>query len=308
VLKPSSHSPTGSPKSCTQVSLWVEVTERCNIRCKFCYNDWRAAQSARWTSIDIEVAEASIHTLASKFDITQVAISGGEPSLYRNLNRLVRFVSNLGIPSILTTNGSSLSRTRLQQLSSAGLHSVQVSMMAGSPQTHDALADSRGAWTKSVRCLVICRELAIPASVVFVVTRTNLHELQSVAQLCRHLGVRVLIINRFIVAGLGLSNRELLELPDAMITAQLEKCVRHNPDLDIILGVPIPSHDRQPAGNFIQRSGAVQLTIGVDGQVRFCSQSGKRYGSASDLGSLNAILRAHADDQSCYCSTKFFGN
>ena len=109
-------------------SLRLSVTDRCNLRCRYCMPETDYVWLPREDVLSFE----EIATLAGYFvdlGVDKVRLTGGEPLLRRDLPRLIRLLShNRGITEIaLTTNGVLLAE-QAQELYQAGLHRVTVSL------------------------------------------------------------------------------------------------------------------------------------------------------------------------------------
>jgi cyclic pyranopterin phosphate synthase len=109
-------------------SLRLSVTDRCNLRCRYCMPETDYVWLPREDVLSFE----EIATLTGYFvdlGVDKVRLTGGEPLLRRDLPRLIRLLSqNRGITEIaLTTNGVLLAE-QAQDLYDAGLHRVTVSL------------------------------------------------------------------------------------------------------------------------------------------------------------------------------------
>ncbi|MFC2047951.1 GTP 3',8-cyclase MoaA [Chloroflexota bacterium] len=107
--------------------LRISVTDRCNLRCVYC-----TAQPMPYLSHDDVLRYEEIHRVvqaAASMGINKVRITGGEPLVRLNLNRLIGLISKVdGIDDIaLTTNGIMLSKYAIE-LKEAGLKRVNVSL------------------------------------------------------------------------------------------------------------------------------------------------------------------------------------
>jgi cyclic pyranopterin phosphate synthase len=116
--------------------LRVSVTDRCNFRCVYCMpKDAFGRDHAFLPHADLLTFE-EIARLARVFKahgVEKVRLTGGEPLLRKNIERLVEMLSAIGgLDLTLTTNGSLLAR-KARELKAAGLNRVTVSL--------DALAD-----------------------------------------------------------------------------------------------------------------------------------------------------------------------
>jgi cyclic pyranopterin phosphate synthase len=109
--------------------LRVSLTDRCNLRCTYCMPaeglDWMPGAEVL---TDDEILQL-IRVAVTRLGVTTVRLTGGEPLLRKNLERLVAEISALEpAPSIaLTSNGIGLA-ARAQQLAAAGLKRINVSL------------------------------------------------------------------------------------------------------------------------------------------------------------------------------------
>jgi len=114
--------------------LRISVTDRCNFRCTYCMPkeifgpawDGYLPRAALLTFEEIaRVAQLFVREGAEKIRLT-----GGEPLLRRDLERLVEMLARIrGVQDLaLTTNGSLLTREKARVLRDAGLTRVTVSL------------------------------------------------------------------------------------------------------------------------------------------------------------------------------------
>lgn len=197
------------------LSLWLELTPRCNLKCLFCYNDWRHLP-AREQAIPLEATwwNSQIARLITKHKFDYVALSGGEPLLYRGLDDVVSYLAAQGERSILTTNGVLFREDRASALYHSGLREVQVALHSASPDIHDTLA-GRGSWDGAVRCIIVALSLGIEVAVTFVRTDSNSAQVAEIVSLAGALGVRRLVVNDVQNVGYARRNEDLVR-PAAM--------------------------------------------------------------------------------------------
>jgi cyclic pyranopterin phosphate synthase len=109
-------------------SLRLSVTDRCNLRCKYCMPEENYTWLPRETLLSFE--EMTFLTrLFTELGVDKVRLTGGEPLLRKDLPSLIRLL--LGNPRIadlaLTSNGILLGE-QAQALYDAGLHRLTVSL------------------------------------------------------------------------------------------------------------------------------------------------------------------------------------
>jgi GTP 3',8-cyclase len=114
--------------------LRVSVTDRCNLRCRYCM----PAEGLPWLAKPEMLTDDELVRVVGVFvglGVQQVRLTGGEPLLRRSLVDVVRRLSALEPrPKIaMTTNGVGLDRLA-QPLADAGLDRVNVSLDTIDPQ------------------------------------------------------------------------------------------------------------------------------------------------------------------------------
>lgn len=82
--------------------LYIELTNKCNLRCKHCYNDSNGF-------FDDEMNQNILFKLFSRIKeyskIKRVIISGGEVTIYPYVEQLLKHLCSIGIPFTIITNG-----------------------------------------------------------------------------------------------------------------------------------------------------------------------------------------------------------
>jgi cyclic pyranopterin phosphate synthase len=123
--------------------LRISVTDRCNFRCVYCMpktvfgRDYPFLPRAEILSFE-EIAR-----IAGAFvrqGVSKIRLTGGEPLLRRNIERLIEMLARLDVELTLTTNGSTLAR-KAKALRDAGLDRVTVSLDSLDEQVFRAMND-----------------------------------------------------------------------------------------------------------------------------------------------------------------------
>jgi GTP 3',8-cyclase len=110
--------------------LRISVTDRCNFRCVYCMPKEVYGRDHRFLDRKELLDFEEIARVARVFvgaGVRKLRITGGEPLVRRDLERLIAQLSELGVDLTLTTNGSLL-RQKAQLLADAGLTRVTVSL------------------------------------------------------------------------------------------------------------------------------------------------------------------------------------
>jgi GTP 3',8-cyclase len=124
--------------------LRISVTDRCNFRCVYCMpkgvfgRDYQFLPHADLLSFE-EIAR--IAEVFVGLGVRKIRLTGGEPLLRRNLEKLVEMLAGLGdIDLTLTTNGVLLAK-KAKSLRDAGLSRVTVSLDSLDDATFRAMND-----------------------------------------------------------------------------------------------------------------------------------------------------------------------
>lgn len=114
--------------------LRVSVTDRCNLRCRYCMPEEGVVLKGYRDILSLEEI-ARLVSCAAELGIKKVRLTGGEPLVRRGLAGLVQLIGDVsGIEEIaLTTNGMLLPR-HAGELKAAGLDRVNISLDTMDPE------------------------------------------------------------------------------------------------------------------------------------------------------------------------------
>lgn len=123
-------------------SLRVSVTDRCNLRCRYCMPEDDYAWVDRRAILTFEEI-SDLTAIFTSLGVRRLRLTGGEPLLRHGLADLVRTLSENPLLDdlALTTNGILLGRMA-RALHDAGLQRVTISLDTLSPERFRALARS----------------------------------------------------------------------------------------------------------------------------------------------------------------------
>jgi cyclic pyranopterin phosphate synthase len=118
--------PLIDPFGRTVRDLRVSVTDRCNLRCRYCM----PAEGMKWLPRDDVLTFEEITRVAricvERFGFNGIRLTGGEPTVRAHLPVLVEMLAGLGVDLAMTTNGATL-RLLADDLQRSGLQRLNVS-------------------------------------------------------------------------------------------------------------------------------------------------------------------------------------
>jgi radical SAM protein with 4Fe4S-binding SPASM domain len=211
-------------------NLYLEVTNRCNLRCKACILYRGSWESPRDLTFD-ELVRITDQLPA----LERIALHGiGEPLLNDTLPAMIRYLKNRNVFVLFNTNGILLDASRQDELMDAGLDELRISLDAASAQGYKAMRDS-GRFDQIVdnlRSFVqrMRRQQALRPilSLWYLGTRENIDALPAFVRLAADIGVSQVYLQRLVYFrdddGYGLATAEkTLVVSDGKIRQWLEQ-------------------------------------------------------------------------------------
>jgi len=241
--------------------LRISVTDRCNFRCQFCM-----PTHPMWLPRSEILTFEEIHRVVSLFakvGVEKVRLSGGEPLMRRDIERLVKMVADVpGIRSLgMTTNGFLLAE-KAAALKKAGLKSVTVSLHSLKPERFSQITGG-GVFQKVVDGIKAAKENEFkPLKINAVIIRgCNEDEIVDLASLARAGGITMRFIEYMPFDGQGLWGMEKVVSGSEII----EK-IRQQYEL-----VPVPRESGSTAKVYRFEDGVGEIGIITSITEPFCS-------------------------------------
>ncbi|MBK7584784.1 MAG: radical SAM protein [Myxococcales bacterium] len=157
------------------VAVRINLNNRCHSRCRYC-SFWSTPSeelaTEEWCQVIAELAAAGTRRLS---------LSGGEPTLRRDLAEIVRAAVDHGIATELNSSGYLFSERRAAL---APLELVKLSL-DGSESVHDRIRGRVGSYQELLAGIQVLRELGVKFSFAFTMTRENLDDIPHALSLAR---------------------------------------------------------------------------------------------------------------------------
>ena len=159
--------------------LELQITDRCNLRCRHCYISEKAPK---------ELTVKQITGALKEFEEMQglrLMITGGEPLLHSNFDALNNVLPDFLIRKVLFTNGLLLNKELLRVLN---VDEIQISI-DGLEKGHDSLRGA-GTFSKAVKAVRLAREMGFEVSVATMVHAKNLNDFDEMEKLFSDLEIK----------------------------------------------------------------------------------------------------------------------
>ena len=190
--------------------LYLEVTNRCNLKCRMCPQFWGMPEPD--ADLDLTQVLAIIEQLPR---LDRVVLHGvGESVLNPALPDIVSAVKARGAYTLMNSNGTILTRRRVEGLVTSGLDELRVSIDAASPETYEHVRGAN-ALHKLVRNLGVVQEVRAahgsesPRLSLWVMgLQESLHELPKVVELAAEVKVNEVYLQRLVTSDRGIARSD----------------------------------------------------------------------------------------------------
>ncbi|KAL0276035.1 UNVERIFIED_CONTAM: hypothetical protein PYX00_003709 [Menopon gallinae] len=259
--------------------LRISLTERCNLRCKYCMPEEGvnlSHQSKLLTTKEILV----LADLFVKQGIRKIRLTGGEPTVRKDLPEIIRGLKELkGLTEgvSITTNGLVLTR-QLVELQRAGLDGLNISLDTLKPERYEQITRRKG-WERVLAGIDLALQLGYsPVKINCVLIKGfNDDEVIDFVEMTRDRDVDVRFIEYMPFDGNRWSGDKLVPYKKA-----LEEIVKKYPDIAKICDGPNDTSKAYKVPNFKGQIGFItsmsdhfcgtcnRLRLTADGNLKVC--------------------------------------
>lgn len=182
----------GSDNLISPMHATIEVTDKCNLRCKHCYLE---ASPEKNKMLSLEKFRKILCELEKNM-VVNVEFTGGElfvnPDIYEILELAYQKFTIIGI----LTNGTMLKDNILELLiKNKDRTVVNVSIDSTDSKTHDRFRGVPGSFSKTCRNIKRMTENGITVRMASSIFKENMWEIDKLAQLALELGVKMFSFN-----------------------------------------------------------------------------------------------------------------
>jgi len=226
------------------------LTERCNLRCRHCYQSDAAGDELTLREIrevlaeldDMLAAWQSVHGVACapSFNIT-----GGEPFLRTDFFDILAEIAAGGHEMYVLTNGTLIDAPKAARLAELGVAGVQVSI-EGPEEVHESIRGT-GSFAAAVAGVGNLLRAGLPVTLNVTLSRLNASHMPEMVALAAALGVQRLGVTRLVPSGRGTALLEQMLTTEEVHDLYREMFALAIPGLTIVSGDPLAAQMGIPA-------------------------------------------------------------
>ncbi len=165
----------------------IKPTNNCQSRCITC-NYWKEKfenelKFEEWVNLLGQIKDSGV---------SELMITGGEPTLFRRLDELINFAKKKNFETIsITTNSLSLNERRIDLLVENGINEFVLSLEG--LETHDKIRGVKGNTLKVIRNIDYLNKINFKnIKIAFTIMTENIHQIQSIIKFTKEKGIKIL--------------------------------------------------------------------------------------------------------------------
>ena len=184
------------------VNLFFHLLTRCNLNCRHCYIN---PDQHGTRTLPLETVRRWLSAFQDRCRETNLVLLGGEPTLHRDLARIIRLAREMGFGSVTVDTNGYLFHDILERVTPAEVDYFSFSLDGPTPAINDPL---RGEGAFDVCVAGIRRAVArgFSASLIYTVSSANIDHLDRMGPLLMDLGVE-----RFFIQVIGLRGQSAVK-------------------------------------------------------------------------------------------------
>lgn len=171
--------------NCKIKTVWLEITEKCNLRCLHCYEGMVHQESRDQLSINDWY---NVVSQLSTLGVEKIIIIGGEPCCNYNLLDILKYISKFDIKIIFFSNCTLLSDELIKYISMFKIY-VKVSIYGNNAKIHDQITGIQGSFAKTLKNIKKLLNLNVIVEPAVIIMKENELYIDEIISWCKTLGM-----------------------------------------------------------------------------------------------------------------------
>jgi radical SAM protein with 4Fe4S-binding SPASM domain len=292
-----------------------EVTTRCNLNCRYCYNIWKMPEAVPVSFNSYKIAKRTLKRLFKVTNVSQVTMTGGEPFMAERFSELVLYAKMKGKSVAIISNGTYAEMNDYRQLMELGVNTFELPLHSHTGREHDFMTRCNGSWNRVVASIDYISGHGGTVVGVIIISKVNYRSIGETIRFLHAIGINRIMLNRFNIGGEGIVEKDNLLIGNDMLRETFAEAdsVAAAPGLKVTSNVCVPrcvvNPDNYKNIGFTHCSSEIMrkpVTIDAQGNLRVCNHSPVYFGNIfrDDLKKLfgSAYINEWADTIPEYCA------
>ena len=178
------------------LNIALELTDKCNLACRYCYNVWKIPGAERKTFDSYNKAIKALEHLFLQTDVRNVTLTGGEPFVAERIKEIALFCRMEGKTVTVISNGFKGSAEDYKSLIAMGITLFEFPIHSANEDIHDHITQVKGSWKKSINSIRAVQHMKGYPVPVIVLTKYNVGVLGETLEFIHSLGLKRIMMNR----------------------------------------------------------------------------------------------------------------
>ncbi|MBR8842411.1 radical SAM protein [Pseudoalteromonas sp. JC3] len=229
----------------------IQITEKCNLKCAHCFVSARKyGDTIPYVDIKNKILPQLI-----KSNVISVSLTGGEPMIHPEINKIIKLFIENNIKVTLCTNGTLISENQIKEYQSIGGVFFNISLDGFSSQSHGKFRGDKNSFYETKNTIEKIGEAGLLKGIL--VTPNNLassNEYNEICEFAIECNAKFVLMNPLSSMGRGVNSKGKLEAQKAMMTKVKNATSNYKKDIDVV-HIRFPYNDKPlsscEAGNII---------------------------------------------------------
>lgn len=168
----------------TPVNACFEITKRCSLRCRHCFNDSGKASSDEMTTEQVYFVINRLNSIG----IQKLMITGGEPTERSDFLDIINYASDKFIALSVASNGYNITSKLATALSAHKRKIVVQISIDGIEEHHNKIRRVNNSYRKATEAVVYLRKVGIPVIIACTINAENFEDMDDMACIAQELG------------------------------------------------------------------------------------------------------------------------
>lgn len=180
------------------INIFFHILTGCNLTCRHCYIN---PEQHGKNTLSLSTIEAWLSVFAEKGAAANIIFLGGEPTLHPDLSLAIKKAKELGYCSITIDTNGYLFNDILSKIKPEEVDYFSFSLDGATRQTNDMIR-GKGSYDRCIAGIRKAIARGFTTSLIYTVSRHNIHELDMMAPLLKNLK-----IDRFFIQVIGIRGK-----------------------------------------------------------------------------------------------------
>ena len=172
-------------KSIINYEVGHEITLKCNLKCKMCYQ-----AKFRTSHTDSELAYDKVVKLYDKLSVKNVGLVGSEIFMYADIYRILHYLDKRQIEINIQTNGTLFNDAKTRELKNFKNIRCIMYSIDGPEEIHDKIRGCKGTYAKTIDAIKNTMGQHFKVGINTVIIDDNIDYLPEIIHIAKSLGLR----------------------------------------------------------------------------------------------------------------------